>query len=207
MDSKKQLYAFELDDYAAPSCTSFTKLYFGTVDDFRAVLDNAAEEQLEEERNTFEHFVAGERKVIYHAGQCVTRFARPTKLIKEKPLEFERISYTYENSYGFYYKCRISKAVGRVALAKLGKQFYIVYWVTATNPRYKDELIPHKTSVALGDMIWGFPGVLKIKGKTIQNLLGVIDSIYKTEQEAKARYNNLSALDLNRFFEDVFGDG
>ena len=82
-----------------------------------------------------------------------------------------------------------------------------MYWVTATNPRYKDELIPHKRWVALGDMIWGFPGVLKIKGKTIQNLLGVIDSIYKTEQEAKARYNNLSALDLNRFFEDVFGDG
>lgn len=207
MDLKKQLYAFELDDYAAPSCTSFTKLYFGTVDDFQIVLDNIGEERMEDLRYTFEHFVAGERKIIYHAGQCVTRFARPTKVIKEKEMSLERISYEYENSYGFPYLIRITKAEGKVALVKLGKEFYIVYWVTATNPRYKDKLFKRSKWVALGDMIWGFPGILKIKGKTIQNLLGVVDSRIECEAEARAKFEALQSLDWHRFCEDIFGDG
>lgn len=125
---KKQLYAFELDDYAAPSCTSFTKTYFGTIDDFKAVLDVIGDKPSKEElHNTFERFVAGERKIIYHAGQCVTRFAKPAKVIKEQNICFERINYTYENSYGFYYYLRMSKAEGKVTLVKFGKKYLIIY--------------------------------------------------------------------------------
>lgn len=204
-DAEKQLYAFELDDYSAPSCTSFTKLYFGTIADFRAVLESIGEERLEDLHNTFERFVAGERKIIYHAGQCVTRFARPAKMIKEKPIALERVNYLYENSYGFNYKVRMSKAEGRVALIKLEKQFYIVYWITATNPRYMGELI--KKWNALGDMIWGYPGIIEVKGKTMRNRLGMIESSFKTEQEAMAQFESLTDFDFNRFFEDVFGDG
>ena len=203
--AENQLYAFELDDYAAPSCTSFTKLYFGTTADFRAVVESISEEKNEELHNTFERFVAGERKIIYHAGQCVTRFARPATLIEEKPISLEGVSYQYENSYGFYYQVEMSKAEGRVAVAKLGKQFYIVYWITATNPRYMGDIV--KKWDTLGDWIWGFPGIIEVKGNTMRNRLGVIESSFKTEQEAMARFESLTDFDFNRFFEDVFGDG
>lgn len=206
--SKKQLYAFELDDYAAPTCTSFTKRYFGTIDDFKAVLDGIDEKRkVDELRETFERFVAGERKIIYHAGQSIARFATPAEIIKEKEISLGCINYKYENSYGFYYFLRITKAEGKVALVKLGKKFYIVYWMTVTNPRYHDEVIDKRKWYPLGDTIWGFPGMMKIKGKTMTNLLGMIDSAFNTEKEAMEHYDGLQVLDWNRFFEDVFGDG
>lgn len=208
--AKKQFYAFVLDDYAAPSCTSFTKQYFGTIADFRAVLENMGkenEERMEDLFNTFELFVAGERKIIYHAGQSIARFATPAKMIKEKDISLGRINYKYENSYGFYYFLRITKAEGKVALVKFSKKFYIVYWMTVTNPRYHDEIIDKRKWYPLGDTTWGFPGMLKIKGKTMMNLLGMIDSAYDTEKEAMEHFDRLKFLDWNRFFEDVFGDG
>lgn len=92
---EKQLYAFELDDYSAPSCTSFTKLYFGTIADFRVVVEGIGEEYGEELRNTFERFVAGEQKITYHVAYSVTRFARFATLITEKPINLDEVSYQY----------------------------------------------------------------------------------------------------------------
>lgn len=202
---EKQLYAFELDDYSAPSCTSFTKLYFGTIADFRVVVEGIGEEYGEELRNTFERFVAGEQKITYHVAYSVTRFARFATLITEKPINLDEVSYQYENSYGFYYQVEMSKAEGRVAVVKLGKQFYIVYWLTVTNPRYMGEFI--KKWDTLGDWIWGFPGIIEVKGETLRNILGMIESAFDTEEEAMARFEDLHDFDFNRFFEDVFGDG
>lgn len=207
MDNNKQIYAFELDDYAAPSCTSFTKMYFGTIADFRAVIGNIGEEEMEELQNAFEHFAAGERKIMYYAGQARVQFARPVKLIKEKEFAFERVKYEYENSYGFTYHVHMTRAEGKVALVKLGKEYFVVYRMTATNPRYKADIPKDSKSIPLGDTIWGHPGILKVKGKTIENLLAMVESKCEDEQSALARFNDLSNFNFNYFFEDIFGDG
>lgn len=153
----------------------------------------------------FERFVAGEQKITYHVAYSVTRFARFATLITEKPINLDEVSYQYENSYGFYYQVEMSKAKGRVAVVKLGKQFYIVYWLTVTNPRYMGEFI--KKWDTLGDWIWGFPGIIEVKGETLRNTLGMIESAFDTEEKAMARFEDLHDFDFNRFFEDVFGDG
>ena len=84
-------------------------------------------------------------------------------------------------------------------------EFYIVYWLTVTNPRYMGEFI--KKWDTLGDWIWGFPGIIEVKGETLRNTLGMIESAFDTEEKAMARFEDLHDFDFNRFFEDVFGDG
>ena len=65
---KPSWYSFELNDYSAPSCTSFTKTYFGTIEDFNDVVLEIPFGIEEELKDTFERFAAGERKIIYNAG-------------------------------------------------------------------------------------------------------------------------------------------
>ncbi|MCX4376048.1 MAG: hypothetical protein OSJ61_07740 [Lachnospiraceae bacterium] len=204
---KPSWYSFELDNYSAPSCTSSTKTYFGTIEDFKGVISGRASKTDDELKNTFERFAAGERKIIYNAGFIKTRFAKPAILIEEKNIAFDSTEYRFTNVYGFYYYVRFDRAEGKVYLLKQGKSFYVVYRMSLINPIFSDKVIDIWNR--LGDMLWGFPGVLKYnrKDKILTNMLGLIESKFDNEQAAREHFNSLSSFEWSRFFEDVFGDG
>ena len=204
---KPSWYSFELDNYSAPSCTSSTKTYFGTIEDFKSVISGRASKTDDELKNTFERFAAGERKIIYNAGFIKTRFAKPAILIEEKNIAFDSTEYRFTNVYGFYYYVRFDRAEGKVYLLKQGKSFYVVYRMSLINPIFSDKVIDIWNR--LGDMLWGFPGVLKYnrKDKILTNMLGLIESKFDNEQAAREHFNSLSSFEWSRFFEDVFGDG
>lgn len=204
---KPSWYSFELDNYSAPSCTSSTKTYFGTIEDFKGVISGRASKTDDELKNTFERFAAGERKIIYNAGFIKTRFAKPAILIEEKNIAFDSTEYRFTNVYGFYYYVRFDRAEGKVYLLKQGKSFYVVYRMSLINPIFSDNVIDIWNR--LGDMLWGFPGVLKYnrKDKILTNMLGLIESKFDNEQAAREHFNSLSSFEWSRFFEDVFGDG
>ncbi len=204
---KPSWYSFELDNYSAPSCTSSTKTYFGTIEDFKGVISGRASKTDDELKNTFERFAAGERKIIYNAGFIKTRFAKPAILIEEKNIAFDSTEYRFTNVYGFYYYVRFDRAEGKVYLLKQGKSFYVVYRMSLINLIFSDKVIDIWNR--LGDMLWGFPGVLKYnrKDKILTNMLGLIESKFDNEQAAREHFNSLSSFEWSRFFEDVFGDG
>ena len=204
---KPSWYSFELDNYSAPSCTSSTKTYFGTIEDFKGVISGRASKTDDELKNAFERFAAGERKIIYNAGFIKTRFAKPAILIEEKNIAFDSTEYRFTNVYGFYYYVRFDRAEGKVYLLKQGKSFYVVYRMSLINPIFSDKVIDIWNR--LGDMLWGFPGVLKYnrKDKILTNMLGLIESKFDNEQAAREHFNSLSSFEWSRFFEDVFGDG
>lgn len=200
-------YSFELDDYSAPSCTSFTKLFFGTVEDFRQMLKGIPSGKMDELKCTFEHFEAGERRITHYAGYIKTRFAIPVQVLGEKPFEVKDVNYLYENSYGFYYRIRFTQASGTAYLLKRNKVFYLAYRVKIENPEFCGTQNPAEKWHSLGDMIWGHPGVLKIENTSMENTLALIESSYENEQVARARFDELSLYDWSSFFEEVFGDG
>ncbi len=200
-------YSFELDDYSAPSCTSFTKLFFGSVEDFKKMLENIPAGNMDELKNTFEHFESGERRITHYAGYIKTRFAISVQVLDEKSFDLEDVNYLYENSYGFYYLVRFSRASGTAYLLKRNKMFYIAYRVKIENSEYRDAQNPVERWYPLGDMIWGHPGVLKIEDNSLENTLAVIESSFENEQVARAKFDELSLCDWSSFFEEVFGDG
>ena len=204
---KEPWYSFELDDYSAPSCTSFTKLFFGTVEDFRQLLNGIPNGEMDELKSTFEHFAAGERRITHYAGFIKTRFAIPVQVLGEKFFELNDVNYLYENSYGFYYKVRFSRAAGTAYLIKRNKVYYLAYRVKIENPEYCDTLNQAEKWYSLGDMIWGHQGVLKIENSSMENTLALIESSYENVQVARARFDELSLCDWSSFFEEVFGDG
>lgn len=206
---KPSWYSFELNDYSAPSCSSFTKTYFGTIEDFNEVVREIPSDTEEELKYTFEHFAAGERKIIYSAGFIKTRFAKPAILIRENNIRFDTTEYKFQNTYGFYYQVRFDRAEGKIYLLKQGKSFYVVYRMALTKPQYQTEVLNNKSWRGLGDMLCGHPGILKYneKEKVLVNMLGLVESKFDDEQEAIEHFNSLSSFNWSKFFEDVFGDG
>lgn len=206
---KPRWYSFDLDDYSAPSCTSFTKLYFGTEEDFKEVVGNIPDDGKSELKSIYERFVAGERKIIYNAGLVRTRFAKPAVLLREADKEYDLSLYRFCNAYGFYYFVQFAKAEGKIYLLKQGRSFYVVYKMTLTNPQYQDEITDKKHWYELGDMLWGYPGILKYneQERTLSNVLGVVESKFDNENEAVKHFESLNEIEWHRFFEDVFGDG
>lgn len=200
-------YSFELDDYSAPSCTSFTKLFFGSVEDFRKMIENIPAREMDELKNTFEHFESGERRINHYAGYIKTRFAISVQVLDEKPFDVDDVNYLYENSYGFYYRVRFSRASGTAYLLKRNKMYYIAYRAKIENPEFCGTQIPDEKWHPLGDMIWGHPGVLKIEDKSLENTLAVIESRFENEQVARAKFDELYLSNWSSFFEEVFGDG
>ncbi len=200
-------YSFELDDYAAPSCTSSTKLFFGTIEDFKRMLEGIPNGKMGDLKSTFEHFEAGERRITHFAGYIKTRFAIPVQVLGEKSFEIKDGNYLYENSYGFYYKIRFSKASGTAFLLKRNKMFYLAYRVGIENAEYSDAQNKDGRWMQLGDPLWGHPGTLKVEGKTIKNNLALIETRFENEQVARARFDELSLFDWSAFFQEVFGDG
>lgn len=201
------MYSFELEDYFTPAFVSFTKPYFGTDSDFKAMLDNIPGDGMEGLKEAYEHFTAGERKIMHYAGQIKTRFARPVELLLRKDFTFDRVQFSFENAYGFEYRIRFDKASGVVSLVKLGKKFLIVYRAKLERPRYCNSGFDARRYHPLGDMLWGHPGIIRTKGKSIENLLAVPESVFDDEQSARARFDDLSSFDWSYFFQDVFGDG
>lgn len=200
-------YSFELDDYSAPSCTSSTKLFFGTVEDFKRMLDGIPNGKMDDLKCTFEHFEAGERRITHFAGYIKTRFAIPVQVLGEKPFELKDVNYLYENSYGFYYRIRFSQASGTAYLLKRNKMFYLAYRVEVEKAEFSDTQNKEARWHLLGDPIWGHPGILKVEGKKIKNTLALIETRFENEQVARARFEELSLFNWSAFFEEVFGDG
>lgn len=200
-------FSFELDDYSAPSCTSSTKFFFGTAEDFKQMLSEIPKGKMDELKYTFEHFEAGERRITHYAGYIKTRFAIPVQVLDEKPFELKDVNYLYENSYGFYYRIRFLKAFGTAYLLKRNKLFYLAYRVQIVNAEYKDAQIDTLPWIKLGDMIWGHPGIIKVQGNTMENTLALYEERFENEQVARARLDALSLFDWSAFFQEVFGDG
>ncbi len=200
-------YSFELDDYSAPSCTSSTKLFFGTAEDFKRMLERIPAGKMNDLKCTFDRFEAGERRITHFAGYIKTRFAVPVQVLGEKTFDLKDVNYLYENSYGFYYRVRLSRASGTAYLLKRNKMFYLTYRVEFEDAEYSDAQKKDGRWFPLGEQIWGHPGSLNVEGRKIKNSLALIDTRFENEQVARARFDDLSLLDWHAFFEEVFGDG
>ncbi len=203
-------YLFELDDYSAPSCTSFTKPYFGTVEDFKKLVDKLDKEDFAEMIAAFNQFVQGYREVKHTVCYNLQRLAVPAMLIKEKKLHYDNYGFRYKNTYGFYYLCNAEDTNISLYLMKKGRKFYCCYRMRIKNPRFLDDI--DKREFPVLEPFWGFPKMISVEtaedgSRFFENVLLIKENVFESETDANKYFDELKKPNLTRFFEDIFGDG
>lgn len=208
---KEKYYMLNLYDCATPGFVSFTKEYFGSLDDIETLIKRAEVNKESSLRAPFEKLKQG---IIekYHAGHIEVKFAVPITLIAKQDISSTAFRYEFINIWGFPYFVDIDKLQGELAAFKWGKKYVVCYKVRLKNMRVTDDLIGKDLPpLYIGNGFWGYPGMLHCKkvGKNgyTSNALYMTESIFDTKEAALARLNGDAPLNLNRFFEDVFADG
>ncbi len=207
--TEKQYYLYVLDDYSAPSCTSSTKNYFGTIDDFKRMLNNA-DGEVSDLRQTLEKFEKGDKNITHTVCYNPQKFAIPATIVKQKTLQYDSHGFRYKNPYGFYYLARADYTIITFYLIKSQRLYYTCYQIRAKNPKFRDDI--GKGEFWANPPFWGFPGVVIVEKENdgavyYENTLLEMERGFKTEAEAVERFEKATKIDLTAFFEDIFGDG
>ncbi len=205
----KRYYLFELDDYSCVSCTSGTKIYFGTVDEFARLLQGLKKEHHLEMIEAFEKFLKGDRTVQHTVCYNPHRLAIPATIIGQKTLKYNTYSFRYKNPYGFYYLCKADFTKIDGFLIKSQQKYYCCYRMRMKNPHFVDDI--DKREFFVDKPFWGFPNMISIKKERevryFENVLLQVEKAFKGEKEAREYLDNIKKLNLTSFFEDIFGDG
>lgn len=210
---KRKYYFFELDDYATPSFVSGTLKYLGTKTGFKRLLQGTKKE-MSDLRETFDSFCNGKKNVMHYAAYAERRFATSVTLVKRKKVLLESGVFEHTNIWGFPYIVHTDGTELSIYLVKQKKMYYIYYRAKVKNPRVEIEAKkvgqPMKF-MEIGDMCWGFPGILRYSQKDgvslLENNLMVFDSRHSSESEAIAKFNQMENVDMTHFYNEVFGDG
>ena len=206
-----KFYEFCLDDYAAPSCTSGYKYYYGTKEHFQKLLNSFSKNSRKlKEEEVFKQFCDGKTRVTNIVGFAKRQFAKKVKVLAEKEIDTNnQETYRYKNPYGFYYDLRMEYVENHVLLLKSGKRYVIAYYSFMKNPQYENELA--KNGWTNIDMLMGFPAMIRIRQKLgnyyCSNRLYVVERVFDKKAEAQEYFNSMQKVDYKSFFEDVFGDG
>ncbi len=207
--TEKQYYLYELDDYSAPSCTSSTKLYFGTVADFKRMLKKAGNYAVPDLSQTLEKFENGDKDITHTVCYNPHKFAIPATIIKQKTLQYDTYGFRYKNPYGFYYLARTDTIIISFYLIKCQGLYYTCYRMRIKNPKFLDD--HDKREFWADPPFWGFPGVVfktrKDRAVYYENTLLETEREFKTEAEAIEHFDKVKKIDLTAFYEDIFGDG
>ncbi len=208
--TEKQYYLYILDDYSAPSCTSSTKSYFGTIDDFKQMLTHAGVNRLPDLQRTLEGFEKGDKNITHSVCYNPQKFAIPATVIKQKTLQYDSLGFRYKNPYGFYYLARADHTIITLYLIKSQRFYYSCYQIRVKNPKFKDDI--GKGEFWADPPFWGLPGVVIVKKEKdgavyFENTLLETERKFKMETEAMEHFDNVKKVDLTAFYEDIFGDG
>ena len=206
-------YRLELDDYAAAAFTSFSKEYFGTLDDIRGLI--TALEQDEELRKSqqslisaFHSYEQGSTDIQHDvAYQEVPLLAQATRMHQEIR-EYQNLSWKHLNTWQwpYYLRCEEAKAVH--IWLKCQKQYYRCVKVCFRNLEYRGSS-EHEWK-PLGDMLWGFPEMIVWQAPLLWNRLAVIEKRFDNLSEVQAdiiAFMNCPDPEFARFCDDIFGDG
>lgn len=201
-----ELYCVTLDDYANPSFVSFSKDYYGTLNQVAEFVDNLKSEcpdTMSQIINAFEEYKNGNEKVQIFVAQHYVKFLEKVDFIGEKILENGKYEWEHLNIYRFPYEMRCDKVIVTLYWIKTKKKYLRIYKAQFTNLQYK--------SIATGkwnDCDWaiGFPCIY-MDGT---NSLMISEKAFDTLDEVQADMASLSSVedvDFTEFCNDIFADG
>lgn len=203
----EKFFVFTLMDYAAPGFVSFTKDYYGTLDDMYRLISYASKNDCEL-IEPFDRLKNGE-SVKYHAGQIETQFAREVTVLAKRIISCGQFQFKHKNVWGCDYDVNIEKLHAELLIIRDNNNKYIIAYKTyLENPTVNEKVMK---PLKLNYGFWGYPNMITVsnynKGFKLSNTLYLFESEYESNETAMAAFNNKTSLNLKSFFDDVFGDG
>lgn len=209
---EKQYYRLILDDYSAASFTSFNKHYFGTWEEIEALLNELDENNHSEDSHkslltAFRAYEAGQTDVTHNVAFQEVPFLVPAQLLRSEKVELENHAWEHLNTWHCPYNMRCDKVVSEHLWFECEGE-----WIRAVKAefmflRYQGPIGQWKL---VGDMLWGFPGMLTGNPAKFYNVLAEPEKYFKTKSDLEADWQAFRGMpdpDYTEFCNDIFGDG
>lgn len=205
-------YRLLLDDYAAPSFTSFDKDYYGTLEDINSFFEEikSDEEIAKRQRyiiSVYEKFLAGNKSIRHSVAYREVPFLIPAKVLAEATTQLTDYSWEHLNTWSWPYNLKCDKAECKHIWFSCYKRYSRCIQVLFENLQYENTIGNYEP---LGDMIWGYPGIIAGSKGNLRNTLFVEEKVFKNKAEALAdRDLFITSPDHNfsKVLDDIFGDG
>lgn len=211
MNEKKYLRLI-LDDYSAASFTSFNKPYFGTWKEIHHLLNELDKNKRSENSHkylleAFRAYEAGQTDVTYNCAYQVVPFLVPAELLHSETIEIENHEWEHLNTWRWPYNMRCDKVTSEHLWFKCETKWIRAFKAEFSLLRYEN--LDNTWSV-VGNMLWGFPGMLSGDPAKFYNVLAEPEKFFASREELEKDWREFTALpdpDYTEFCNDIFGDG
>lgn len=205
-------YRLLLDDYSAASFTSFSKDYYGTLEQVSSLFEamKADEEVADRQKyilGIYDRYIAGESAISHKVAYREVPFLVPAKVLGMETTVLENHEWEHTNTWGCPYLMKCNKAEStHIWFSCYGKYSRCIQ-VKFTNLQYENAVGEY---APLGTMIWGYPEQIAGSNGNLYNRLFVEEKVFQNKAEAmKDRVNFALSPDpqFDEFLNDIFGDG
>ena len=210
-EKRKHLYRLRLDDYSAASFTSFSKDYFGTLEDISAFIDSFRSDEDFSETfadlvANFDRYMGGEKNITHIVAYQEKPFLVRAKRLGTATSYLENYKWEHINTWGWPYNMKCKEAESAHVWLSCSGVYSRCVRTVFTDLKYENTICKYVSPGA----IWGFPHQIETRDNITCNRLFVVEKIFKNKAEA--------LLDMQKFeidpdpnftevLNDVFGDG
>ena len=208
-----KLYRLQLDDYSAPSFTSFGKDYFGTMEQIQSLFDCLRSDENFVGRFQYilgvnDRYLAGETDITHNVAYREVPFLVEAEVLSKAQSTLENFQWTHMNTWDCPYYMAFQKAENTQLWISCCGYFCRVIQTEFEGLLYgiePEDLRP------LGTMALGYPGQIELlPDGRIRNRLFVIDRYFDSREEAMEDYAKYEAQPNPQYatiLDDIFGDG
>ena len=212
MKKDLQYYCLELDDYATPSFCTFSKSYFGTLEQIASLINKLDNEHYRENHsgliNAFKEYLAGNTAVTHNVAYSDVPLLTPVSVYDEISIELKaNDKYEHLNIWDWSSLFRWKGGKSQHIWLKNNGSFFRCAWFEFTKLELMNlEGVFKPLEYTYG----GFPEIIEIKEHAVSNRLAVMEKIFETEAELLEDIENFKEnpdFNFKEFFNDIFGDG
>lgn len=207
-----RFYRLLLDDYSAASFTSFSKDYYGTLEDINCFFKAIREDEDTVERfadllSVYDKYLAGEKKIIHNVAYRNVPFLVPAKVLGTETSVLADYAWNHFNTWDCLYRMKCDKAESKHIWFSCHGQYHRCIQTKFTNLLYESTV---GTFVSHNGWTWGFPHQLEYEPPITESRLFVIEKTFKNKAETmNDRINFVQNPDprFDSILDDLFGDG
>lgn len=207
----KQFYRFKTDDYSAASFTSFTKDYFGKIEDlsdYVEVLRNDSEryDDFANLISCFDRYIKGEHDITHYAAYNEVPLLVKAKCLGVDSSYLEKYKWEHIDTWGFPYNMKCKEAQSSHIWLSCHGEYFRCIRTEFLGLKYENTNFKYVAP----SMLWGLPHQIEVDGKRLYNRLYVVEKRFKNRQEALndiEKFKIETDPDFTEIINDIFGDG
>ena len=204
-------YILNLWDYGTPAFVSCDKMYIGTEADMRVVLEQMKQSETRSEQTieAIERYLAGDKIATHNIAYNEIPVIEPCTRIASSTLTLGAYSWEHINVWGHPYVMKCDSSEVMQILIKHKRKYYRCVRAWFRNLCYKSG--SGRWSL-LGDFYLGPAYLFDVKdnpgeGRTMNNLLYVVEKKYDKLDDVDDELLSEEHLDFKGFCDDIFADG